>query len=97
MQVNEVNMLDLTQEQRQQLRQAQGEAIRLRDPEAQREYVLVPVEVYDRLKSVLYDNSDWTPEEQLRLLADSGGRAGWDDPEMDVYDNYDQNQKKLCP
>src|SRR5438128_417071 len=33
--VAEVNMLELTKEQRQQLRQAHGEEIRLRDPDAQ--------------------------------------------------------------
>ena len=52
--------------------------------------------MYDRLKKLVMDDGDWTPEEQLRLLADSGKRAGWDDPEMDVYDNYDENRKKLC-
>jgi hypothetical protein len=89
-------MIELTQEQRQQLRQANGGEVRLRDSEAGREYVVIPAELYDRLKSVLYDDNDWTPEEQLRLLAESGKRAGWDDPDMDVYDNYDENLKRLC-
>jgi hypothetical protein len=90
-------MIQLTQEQRQELRQANGGEIRISDPEAQEEYVILPAKVYDRLKALLYDDSDWTPEEQLRLLAESGKRAGWDDPEMDVYDNYDENRQKLCP
>jgi hypothetical protein len=38
---------------------------------------------------------DLTPEEQIILLASSGNRAGWDDPEMDAYDNYDENLNKL--
>ena len=89
-------MIELTQEQFRQLRHANGSAIRIADPEAQREYVILPAEVYDRLKSLLYNDGDWTSEEQLRLLADSGNRAGWDDPEMDVYDNYDEIRNKLC-
>ena len=90
-------MLELTEEQRQELRQANGREVRLLDPEAGREYVILPAELFDRVKSLLYDDGDWTPEEQLRLLAESGKRAGWDDPEMDVYDSYDENRKKLCP
>jgi len=90
-------MIELTGEQRQQLRQANGAEVRLRDSEAGREYVILPAETYDRLRSLLYDEGDWTPEEQLKLLAESGKRAGWDDPEMDVYDNYEESRKKLCP
>ncbi len=71
--------------------------VRFRDPEANQEYVILPAEIYNRLRSILSDDGDWTPEEQLRLLAESGKRAGWDDPEMEVYDNYDENRKRLCP
>lgn len=88
-------MIELTQEQRQGLRHA--DAVRLSDPETGQEYILLRAEVYERLKQLLYDDGDWTPEEQMRLLAESGKRAGWDDPAMDVYDNYDENRKKLCP
>ncbi len=90
-------MIELTDQQRRELRQNNGHEVRVADPETGQQYVILPVEVYDRLKRLLYDDSDWTPEEQLRLLAESGKRAGWDDPDMDVYDNYDENRKKLCP
>jgi hypothetical protein len=73
-------MFELTEEQRHELRQATGGEVRLRDLEAQHEYVIVPAELYDRLKQMLYDASDWLPEEHLRLLAESGTRAGWDGP-----------------
>jgi len=88
-------MIELTQEQRQQIRQANGAEVRFRDPEADREYVILPAEIYDGLRQLLSDDGDWTPEEQLLLLAESGRRAGWDDPEMEVYDNYDENRKRL--
>jgi hypothetical protein len=88
-------MLELTDQQRQELRRTNKTEVRLADPDTGQEYVIVRAEVYDRLRSVLGD--DWIPEEQLRLLAESGQRAGWDDPAMDVYDNYDENHKKLCP
>ena len=90
-------MIELTPQQSHELRKANGGEIRLSDPEAGEEYVILPAKVYDRLKALLYDNGDWSPEEQLQLLADSGKQAGWDDPEMDVYNNYDENRRKLCP
>jgi hypothetical protein len=86
-------MVELTQQQWQELNTQEPIVI---DPRTQETYVLVPQKVYDRIKGLLYDDSDWTPEEQLRLLAESGQRAGWDDPAMDVYDNYDENRSKLC-
>ena len=80
----ELDMIELTEEQRQQLRQSKGAEVRFRDSEEGSEYVLIPAEKYDRLRSLLYDDGDWTPEEQLRLLAESGKRSGWDHPEMDI-------------
>lgn len=52
------------------------------------EYVLVRSDVYDRVKSLL---EDWTPddEEQRFRLAEMGRRAGWDDPDMDAYNDLD--------
>ncbi len=44
-----------------------------------------------------FEEEELTPEEKLFLLAESGRRAGWDAPEMDDYDNYDEKRKKLCP
>jgi hypothetical protein len=88
-------MIDLTDEQRRQL--ASGQAVDITDPQTAQTYVLMPKEVYERLRNLVYDDSDWTPEEQLGLLAQSGKTAGWDDPAMDVYDNYDENRKKQCP
>jgi hypothetical protein len=89
-------MIELTEQQRQVLHQTNGHEVHVCDPDTQKEYVLVSVEVYLRLKGLLQDDSDWTPEEQLQLLAESGKRAGWDDPAMDVYDQYQENRKKLC-
>src|ERR1700687_5083891 len=90
----EAAMIELTAQQRQELTRANGNAVRITDPDSGQEYVILRAEVYEYWKQLLYDDGDWTPQEQLRLLAESGKRAGWDDPEMDVYDNYDENRKK---
>ncbi len=87
-------MFELTEEQHRFLENQENPTVI--DPHTRAAYVLVRKEVFDRIKSLLYDDGEWTAEEQLRVLADSGMRAGWDDPEMDVYDNYDENWKKLC-
>ena len=89
-------MIDLNEQLRKELQQTNGKEVRVWDPDTRKEYVILSAEVYERLKNLLYEDSDWTPEEQLRLLAESGKRAGWDDPKMDVYDNYDENREKLC-
>jgi hypothetical protein len=91
----EQSMIHLTDEQRQQL--DSGQVVDVTDPQTAQRYVLLRKEVYERLHNLVYDDSDWTPEEQLRLLAQSGKAAGWDDPAMDVYDHYDENRNKQCP
>ncbi len=89
-------MIELNQEQQQAL-DVGRKPLRVVDPRTNTAYVILPADVYDRLQALLYDDSPWTEEEQLRLLAESGQRAGWDAPEMDDYDNYDEAHKKLCP
>jgi hypothetical protein len=89
--------MELTEEQRRELREAGGEILMLRDPDTQQEYVLLPADVYERLKGLVYIDNPPSDEEKRHQLAESGKRAGWDDPEMDVYDNYDQNLKTLWP
>ncbi|HEV8058300.1 MAG TPA: hypothetical protein VGP68_00380 [Gemmataceae bacterium] len=85
-------MIELTEQQWQEAAMSEPLAVNPRTGES---YVLIPKSLYDRVKDLLYVGQDLTPEEQGQLLASSGKRAGWDDPEMDAYDNYDENFKKL--
>jgi hypothetical protein len=48
--------------------------------------VLVQENVYERFKS-LFEADPVTEQERLFQLEQFGKRAGWDDPEMDVYDD----------
>jgi hypothetical protein len=61
------------------------------DPETQVEYVIVRADLYERVKS-LVEADDLTSEEKRHLLAESGKRPGWDNPEMDDYDDYDAHR-----
>jgi hypothetical protein len=62
-----------------------GEPVRVVAPEVGSECVVVRADVFDRLRNLLYDDAPLSPDEKSRLLVEAGLRAGWDDPEMDVY------------
>lgn len=52
--------------------------------------IVLSREVYDRVKRLIeYDDSPLTVEEQIAALRHVGELAGWDDPEMDVYNDLD--------
>lgn len=63
--------------------------LRLSDPETNAEYVVLPADFYDQMWARLYDDSPLTVVEKQNLLVQAGLRAGWDDPEMDVYADLD--------
>jgi hypothetical protein len=88
-------MIELTEEQRRQLES--GQAVDVTDPQTAQRYVVLRKEVYERVRHLLYDDSEWT-EDELRLqLARSAGDNGWDEAGMDAYDRYDEEWRKRCP
>lgn len=89
--------MELNEQQQQALDLRSDDPPRVTDPRTGECYVLIRAEVYNRLKALLYDDGSPSDEEKRRQLAESGERAGWADPEMDVYDNYDNNRKLLWP
>ena len=88
--------MPLTEPMQQALDERPGQPLWMVDPRTQTAYVLLHADLYDRVQT-LVEEADLSPEEKLFLLAESGRRAGWDAPEMDAYDNYDESRKKLCP
>ncbi len=66
--------------------------VRVNDPARTATFVLVRAEVYERFKSV-FEEDAVTEQERLFQLQQFGKRAGWDDPEMDVYDELDPRRK----
>ncbi len=77
-----------------QLQAADTSPLRVTDPETSREYFVVGKETYERLQELLYDASPWTDEERDALAWEAGKQAGWDDPRMDEYNDYDAYRKK---
>jgi hypothetical protein len=88
-------MIELTEEQRWQLET--GQAVDVTDPQTAQRYVVLRKEVYERVRHLLYDDSEWAEDELRHQLARSAGDNGWDEAGMDAYDCYDQERRKRCP
>lgn len=81
--------LPLTNEQHEALASLAGtEALPMFDPRDNRAYFLVPADVYERLRGEASCSADLV--EPLYPYMDEIARGeGWDDPEMDAYDQLD--------
>ena len=82
-------MLTIPKELQQAVRASHGHPLRLTDPETHVEYVLLQAELYDQIHGLLDNDSPLTPDERRAVLIQAGLRAGWDDPELDVYNDLD--------
>lgn len=72
-------MIELTEQQRQQLLAA--DTPQVVDPETGKTYILVPTEVYERLKDLLEDEPEVTGEMVDRLMEEEDR----DDPSLEFY------------
>jgi hypothetical protein len=82
----------LPDELRQALQQDGGSPVHLVDTETNVSYVIMRAEQYERVK-LLFEGQAFDPREFYPLAARSAAAAGWDDPEMDVYNDYDAHRK----
>jgi len=80
----------LSDELRREIEQHGDQPIEVVDPGTNKVYFLIAREQYDRLKP-LFEEEPLSEQEQRELLRRAGARAGWDDPEMDAYDRYDEH------
>lgn len=83
--------LPLTDQLRQALAIHPDEPLELVDEGSHARYVLVPGEQFDRLKALLIAD-DFELRETYVAQSRALGKAGWDDPEMDIYNDYDANK-----
>ena len=63
------------------------------DPVTQKVYVLLASDIFDRFKALL-DDEPFDVRDTYAAQSAAAGAAGWDDPEMDVYDNYDAHKPR---
>jgi len=78
----------LTEQQWADVQRGSDVPVRVTDPAESAAFVLVRAEVYERFRA-LFEEDPVTERERLYQLEQFGRRAGWDDPEMDVYDELD--------
>jgi hypothetical protein len=85
--------LKLTDEMREAVQQRSGRPVAVEDEQTHLQYVLLPLTVYEQLQSrfadELFDASDAAAAQSL-----AAGAAGWDDPGMSVYDDYDAHRRQ---
>lgn len=85
--------VELSDEIRREIERQGDRPIEVIDPDTNRVYVLIAREQYERLRPLLEDDP-FSEQEQRKLLREAGRRAGWDDPEMDAYDRYDEHRSE---
>ncbi len=83
--------VSLSSEQRQALAEHPGEPVELFDELSRARYVLVPAEQFERIKALL-TNEEFDVRESYVAQSDALAAAGWDDPELDVYNDYDAHR-----
>ncbi len=87
-------MIELTLEQRQAVAQLAEAPPRVVDPDTQTTYVLIREEVYNRVKALFAEEDDnQLLRDMYPHVMEVFGRAGWDDPTMDVYNELDPRRQ----
>ena len=81
-------MIELTDELRKAIDEHPDEPVRLVDIQTRRAYVLVNAEAFDRLKGLCYEDGNFEVSEAYPLMDKVLAESGWDDPAMDVYDDF---------
>jgi len=81
--------LELSNDQRKAM-DSEGTPLKVVDPRTGAVYVLVNETVFRQLQSLFGDDLADTYEAQI----ESAMRAGWDDPGMDEYNEYDRHRQQ---
>jgi hypothetical protein len=79
-------MIRLTEQQCQELDGENESPPRAINPQTNAEFVLVSAELYEKIRA-LFEDVPLTDDEETALLHEAGMHAGWDDPELDVYND----------
>jgi len=83
--------ISLSAQQRQALAAHPGEPVELIDEVSSARYVLLPAEQFDRIKALL-TSDEFDVRETYAAQSTALAAAGWDDPELDIYNDYDANR-----
>jgi hypothetical protein len=84
--------ITLSAEQRQAIADHPGEPVELIDAVSQARFVLLPAEQFERIKALL-STDEFDVRETYAAQTAALAAAGWDDPELDIYNDYDVHRK----
>lgn len=84
----------LTFEQLQAIQAKPDGPVRVVNPQSNEAYIIVRAVIYDQMQRILKD--EYQLSDTYVAQVQSAMRAGWNDPAMDDYNNYDENFKNLC-
>lgn len=79
--------LKLTDEMREALQRRVGYPIAVEDQQTHLQYVLLPLHLYQQFQSVFAD-AEFDVNDASAAQSLAAGAAGWDDPEMSIYDAH---------
>jgi hypothetical protein len=82
----------LTDDQRHAIEEHNGQPVYLIDAATNAGYVLMKAEQYAKVKA-LFEDEEGHPRELYPLVEQSFLKAGWADPAMDAYDDYDAHRQ----
>jgi hypothetical protein len=83
---------ELSEQQRQAVREQPGTPVRVVDTTTQATYVLLAQADYDRVRA-LFEEDEFNPDELAPLADEVAAKEGWADPAMDAYDALAPRQK----
>lgn len=89
-------MIPMPKELREVVRISHDQPVRLAAPETHEEDIVLRADVYNQMQTRLYDDALLTDAEKQALLVKAGLRAGWDDPEMDIYNDLVPRGASQC-
>jgi hypothetical protein len=69
-----------------------GRPVHILDADTNAHYVLMRAEQYEKLSALFAEGEEFDPREVYPLMAKSAAAAGWDDPELDAYNDYDAHK-----
>ena len=78
-------MTTITPEIRPAIELAGEEPVRLTDPDTNSVYIIVRAEVYEPMRASC---DDFDIRDAYPLMDQVAARDGWDDPSMDIYNEY---------
>ena len=81
----------ITDQMRQALDAERGQPVKVIDEKSTQVYYVISAEQFEAVRA-LFPEGEFSPRELYPLISKTAAEAGWTNPDMDVYDNYDDQR-----